>query len=184
MRKLKTISALCLGIAVISGGVGVQFQIAQAKDIGPVHSNCDARDKGSQAWRTCVAKFATERQSDAELFYAGYWLAKSGQYREAMIYLRLAKNPDDRVLTYLGFAARKLGRTQEAFAYYQAALRKNPNAVVTRSYLGEAYLSIGALEKAKRELAEIATRCGKSCSPYDALADAVTRYERVQLGHG
>lgn len=184
MRHRKCITALGLVVATVVGGVTGLSNGAQAKDVGPVHQLCDANAKGSEAWRACIAESTSVRRSDAELFYAGYWLAKSGQYREALVYLRQAKNPDDRVLTYIGFATRKLGRTQEAFRHYRAALQQNPDAVVTRSYLGEAYLSIGALEKAKGELVEIATRCGKRCAPYQALADAVAHYERVQLGRG
>ncbi len=172
---------LLLAVTVLVGAAALP---AFAKDIGPVHDLCDVQAKGTAAWRNCVAKSSAARRSDAELFYAGYWLAKSGNYREALVYLRQAKEPDDRVLTYLGFASRKLGRTQEAFGYYQAALRKNPDSVVTRSYLGEAYLAIGSLDKAKDELSEIANRCGTVCAPYEELATAVAAYERIRIGNG
>ena len=184
MRQPKSKAALGLALITAAGMVAGITNSVHAKDIGPVHLVCDDATKGTAAWRQCIARQAAAHGSDVELFYAGYWLAKNAKYREALVYLRQVQKPDDRVLTYIGFATRKLGRTQEAFRYYQAALEKNPNAIVTRSYLGEAFLSIGALEKAKGELSEIANRCGRVCAPYEELAAAIAGYESMVRGHG
>ena len=97
---------------------------------------------GQPAWRDCVGR-AAGAASDAELFYAGYWLAKSGDYAAALEYLRRAQAPDARILTYIGFATRKLGDTDSALGYYARALAKNPDYNVARAYLGEAFLTKG-----------------------------------------
>ncbi len=102
---------------------------------------------------------------DNELFYAGYWLAKSGQYEQALGYLTKAQQKDERILTYMGYATRKLGDVEAALPLYMKALSLNPNYSVARAYMGEAFLTKGQPDKAKAELAEIAQRCGTTCAP-------------------
>jgi tetratricopeptide (TPR) repeat protein len=114
---------------------------------------------------------------DAELFYAGYWLAKTGHYAEALAYLELTRRKDERVLTYIGFATRKLGDVEAALPLYTRALEINPDYVVARAYLGDAYLTKGEPAKAKAELLEIERRCGKTCAPYADLASHIASYE-------
>jgi tetratricopeptide (TPR) repeat protein len=146
------------------------------KDVGPSSAACDRFERGSESWAKCVGK-ATTAQSDAELFYAGYWLARAGRYEEALGYLARAKAPDERVLTYIGFATRKLGRVDEALTYYNRALAINPGYSVARAYLGEAYLTLGQPEEARRQLDEIAARSGRSSAEYADLADALARFD-------
>ncbi len=138
------------------------------KDIGPV-GQCDAFAKGTSAWSDCVGP-AAQRLSDADLFYAGYWMARLGRYDQAIAYLSAAKAPDTRTLTYLGFATRKAGDVAKAFGYYEKALALDPDNVVARSYLGEAFVTVGNIPAARAQLAEIARRCGATCAAYDELA--------------
>jgi tetratricopeptide (TPR) repeat protein len=114
--------------------------------------------------------------SDDELFYAGYWLAKSGRYAEALTFLNLSRTRDARVLTYIGFATRKQGDVGKALPLYTEALAKDPNFVVARAYLGEAYLTRNEPARAKAELAEIAARCGTTCPAYVDLAHHIAAY--------
>lgn len=146
-----------------------------SKDIGPASAGCDALEKATPAWRTCVGA-ATAAMPDTELFYAGYWLAKTGQYQEALGYLKLAKIQDERVLTYIGFVTRKLGDVEAALPLYARALEINPGYSVARAYLGEAFLSKGEPEKARGQLAEIEKRCGRACAEYADLAGHITRF--------
>ncbi len=53
-----------------------------------------------------------------------------------------------------------MGDVQHALPIYRQALDLNPNYVVARAYLGEAFLSLGEPSKARDELAEIERRCG------------------------
>lgn len=149
---------------------------AHAKGIAPTSASCDAHAKSSPAWQACIANARTTA-SDKELFYAGYWLAKSGRYSEALAYLNNAQVKDARVLTYIGYATRKLGRVDDAMDYYAQALDLNPDYTVARSYLGEAHLVRGERVKAGHELNEIANRCGTSCAEYKDLALAIARFD-------
>jgi tetratricopeptide (TPR) repeat protein len=147
-----------------------------SKDTGPASATCDAHAKGTAAWSACVGA-ASAKMADEELFYAGYWLAKNGQYEKALSYLTLAQSKDERVHTYIGFATRKLGHVDEALPHYRKALAVNPDYVVARAYLGEAFLTKGELDKARHELGEIAERCGTSCPAYVDLQGHIAEFE-------
>ena len=88
--------------------------------------------------------------------------------------VELAANENDpAVLTYLGYSHRKLGNIDLAISLYNKALVIDPNNVDTREYLGEGYVSKGALDLAWLELVEIEQRCGTTCVEYQALEKAV-----------
>lgn len=170
MRGLSgTLLAVILATAAAADGG------AFSKDVGPANAGCDVQSKGSPAWQACVGA-ARADMSDDELFYAGYWLAKNGRYTEALTYLNLSRTRDARVLTYVGFATRKLGDVDKALPFYAAALAQDPNFVVARAYLGEAYLTKKEPDRAKAELAQIATRCGTTCPAYIDLDRHIAAY--------
>jgi tetratricopeptide (TPR) repeat protein len=110
-----------------------------------------------------------------EIYYAGYWLAKTGQYADAVFMLNKAAVKDERILTYIGFATRKLGDHDAAMPYYARALEMNPNYTIARAYLGEAHLAKGDVAKAKQELGEIAVRCGTTCEEHAELAAEIAK---------
>lgn len=156
-------------------GSALAGPVTLAKDQGPV-SACDTHAKDSVAWQTCVGQ-AKAGTASADLFYAGYWLARTGKYQEALGYLTLADASDPRVITYIGFAMRKLGDVDKALPYYKRALELNPNYSVARAYMGEAFLQKNEPAKAKAELAEIGSRCGSSCAEYQDLAQHIAAFE-------
>ena len=169
----RAVLGACLAVAVAVP--------ASAKDTGPLSARCDGFAKDTAAWTACVGQPALA-MADAELFYAGYWLAKNGRYEEALGYLTLAREKDERVLTYIGFATRKLGRVEEAMPLYHAALTRNPDYAVARAYLGEAFLARGEADLARAELSEIASRCGVTCPAYVDLDGHIRDFEtRVRL---
>jgi tetratricopeptide (TPR) repeat protein len=132
---------------------------------------CSQYDEGSTEWKRCKGK---KFKDDEETYSVGYWLAKTGDYAEALDVLRSARDQSDpRIQTMIGFSLRKLGLVDEAMGYYAAALRADPNLTSTRQYLGEAYLHKGERAKAVEQLAEIAQRCGTTCEHYKLLADAI-----------
>lgn len=151
-----------------------------AKDTGPTSAACDGFAKGTAAWTACVGQ-PTAKMADAELFYAGYWLAKSGQYEQALGYLTQAKQQDERVLTYIGYATRKLGHVDEALPFYRQALATNPNYVVARAYMGEAFLTKQQPDLARGELKEIAQRCGVTCPAFVDLETQIKAYDAGAL---
>lgn len=152
-----------------------------SKDQGPVGSVCDRFEKTSAAFTACVGA-PTAALSDHELFYAGYWLAKTGAYEKALAFLTRARTPDEKTLTYIGFATRKLGETDRAMTFYQQALTMNPNYAVARAYLGEAFLTKGNLEGARAELGEIERRCGRTCAEHADLARQISDFENGRFG--
>ena len=164
------------GFAAMLAGSPLLAEQRVSKDTGPSSAACDAYAKGSAAWTGCVGT-ASAAMADDELFYAGYWLAKNGQYEQALGYLNRAQKKDERVLTYIGYATRKLGRVDEALPFYAKALEANPNYVVARAYLGEAFLSKGQADKASGELNEIAQRCGTACPAYVDLKGHIADYQ-------
>jgi len=146
------------------------------KGVAPQNASCDHYVKSSASWRGCIGRLSANKTDD-ELFYAGYWLAKTGRFDEALQFLNSTRRKDERVLTYIGFATRKSGHVKDALTFYQKALVLNPDFVIARSYLGEAHLTMGKLEKARAELREIAKRCGNSCVEYKLLEDAIAHYK-------
>jgi len=114
--------------------------------------------------------------SDDQLYAAGYWLARAGDYRGALAYLERAENPNDpRILTYIGFSLRKLGEHERAMTYYGRALAIDPSYTVARAYLGEAYLLSGDVARARAELAEVARLCGTHCPEYAELSEEFSK---------
>jgi len=172
------IAAMALSLPLRAETAAVPGSPTFSKDSGPVNATCDGFDKALPAWADCVREMAGSMPQD-EAFYAGYWLAKTGRYQEALQFLQGASQNDERVLTYIGFATRKLGDVDGALPYYGRALALNPGYSVARAYLGEAYLSKGAPAKAKGELAEIERRCGRSCAEYADLAHHIAAYENA-----
>lgn len=156
---------------------------AFSKDVGPTSAKCDSVARGTADWSACIGAAAAKMPS-AELFYAGYWLAKSGSYAEALRYLNLADKNDERVLTYIGYATRKLGDVDAALPIYARALEINPNFSVARAYLGEAFLSKNQPDRARAELAEIGTRCGTACVEYADLAAHIGAYDAAHALKG
>jgi tetratricopeptide (TPR) repeat protein len=132
---------------------------------------CSQFDEGSAEWKRCKGK---KFKDDEETYSVGYWMAKTGDYAEALDVLRSARDQaDPRIQTMIGFSLRKLGLVDEAMGYYAAALRADPSLTSTRQYLGEAYLHKGERAKAVEQLAEIGRRCGTTCEHYRLLAEAI-----------
>ncbi len=180
-RALIFTLGLGVGAAVTTGAIAGPLTVA--KDQGPTHARCDHSVDNQAALLGCIGK-PSETASAAELFYAGYWLAKSGAYEKALSYLMAADKTDPRVVTYIGFSLRKLGNVSEALPYYAKALKLNPNYNVARAYLGEAHLSKGDVGAAKRELSEIANRCGVHCAEHVDLAGHIEAYNTAQRKNG
>jgi tetratricopeptide (TPR) repeat protein len=174
-RTARLLLASCIGSVLASSPLLADGRTV-SKDVGPSSAVCDSLTKGTVAWTACVGQ-ASARMADEELFYAGYWLAKNGQYEKALGYLTLAQKKDERVLTYIGFATRKLGHVDEALPMYERALALNPDYAVARAYLGEAFLTKGQPEQARVQLSEIERRCGATCAPYVDLKGHIQDFE-------
>ena len=63
------------------------------------------------------------------------------------------------------------------FRHYNEALRLDPKHRAAHEYLGEAYLMVGNVAKAKDELAALDKLCFFSCSEYNELKAAISQHE-------
>jgi tetratricopeptide (TPR) repeat protein len=103
-------------------------------------------------------------------------------YRKAAELARqgLARLPDNADYHNLyAFALRK-GPDPDmdlVFQHYRAALRLDPKHLGAHEYVGEAYLMVGNLAKAKEELAQLDRLCFFGCAEYTELKQAVAAYE-------
>ncbi len=143
---------------------------------GPPRPKIDCSKPENKSKPQCRKSYS--EMSDDEIYNAAYWLARDGQYQEALDILAAAHDGNDkRILTATGFATRKLGDVDGAMPYYLRALAADPGYSLARSYLGEAFLSKGDLAAAKGQLAEIAARCGTACDGYPQLARRIQGFE-------
>lgn len=81
------------------------------------------------------------------------------------------------VYNWLGYAERNRGNTDAAFVHYGKALELDPKHRGAHEYVGEAYLQVGNLEKAKEHLARLAKICRSRCDEYKDLKEEVAEYE-------
>ena len=81
----------------------------------------------------------------------------------------------------LGEAARAQGLQGKAIHYYREALARDPQNLAALSGEGEAMVEKGAVEKAKRNLAQLQSLCGASCSEAQQLAQAIQTHPRQAM---
>lgn len=89
---------------------------------------------------------------------------------DALSRAQAAVGPHPDVLNYMGFASRKLGRLDDALAYYGEALAIDPNHLGANEYLGELYIQMGDLGRARRQLARLDNLCAYGCAQREELA--------------
>lgn len=89
---------------------------------------------------------------------------------------RDAYNAD--AFNWLGYATRKNGDPAASIPIYQKALTIDPKHKGAHEYIGEAYLMLGDLPKAKEHLARLDSLCLFSCEEFRDLKKAVEKYEK------
>jgi tetratricopeptide (TPR) repeat protein len=150
--------------------------VSASADFGP-KPKVDCKKKENKNKPACKP---SNGASTDEVFNAAYWMAKQGQYDAALRVLALAPDQNDpRILNATGLATRKSGNVEAAIPFYARALAIDPNYVLAREYLGEAYLSQGDLASAQDQLSEIGARCGTACTAYTHLAQHITNYKNA-----
>lgn len=88
-----------------------------------------------------------------------------------------AVGPHADVLNYMGFVSRKLGRFDAALAYYSDALTLDPAHLGATEYLGELYIEMGDLSRARSQLARLDDLCAYGCAQREELARWIERAE-------
>lgn len=79
------------------------------------------------------------------------------------------KNTHADVYSLLGFALRNAGNIAEAKVFYAKALDFDPEHKGAHEYLGELYLKINDLPRAREQLAILERLCPKGCEELDDL---------------
>jgi len=122
-----------------------------------------------------------ERKKDAVL--DRYTMASEKQdWRAAAAVLEegLQKTPNNADYhNLLAYSIRKGANPDmsKVFQHYNEALRIDPKHKQAHEYLGEAYLMVGNLPKAKEHLAQLDKLCFFGCSEYSDLKKAIGAYE-------
>jgi tetratricopeptide (TPR) repeat protein len=117
------------------------------------------------------SRFASVSDGSAS-YLAASALINEGRYQDALYSLRaagLALGPHPDVLTYQGFANRKLGNYDTAIGLYSAALKLNPDHRGANEYLGEYYVEMGQMAKAKAQLVKLDRICKFGCEEAEEL---------------
>ena len=89
---------------------------------------------------------------------------------------RDATNAD--AYNWLAYAIRKNGDPATAIPIYQKTLALDPKHRGAHEYIGEAYLILGDLAKAREHLSRLDSLCFFSCEEYRDLKKAVEQYEK------
>ena len=107
-------------------------------------------------------------------------------WSEAQATLRqaLARNPDNADYHNLYAYSIRKGPNPDmslVFKHYNEALRIDPDHRGAHEYLGEAYLMVGNVAKAKEHLSVLDKLCFFPCDEYTDLKKAIADYERKQV---
>jgi tetratricopeptide (TPR) repeat protein len=79
---------------------------------------------------------------------------------------------------WLAYATRRNGDPAKSIGLYEKALALDPKHLGAHEYIGEAYLALDNLPKAKEHLAALNRLCFFSCEQYRDLKKAVQAYEK------
>ena len=105
---------------------------------------------------------------------------KRGDYPAAIrlldgVVARDQRNAD--AYNLLAYSIRKSGDPAKSIPIYEKALAIDPKHKGAHEYIGEAYLALGDLDKAKQHLATLDKLCFFPCEEYTDLKKAVQSYE-------
>lgn len=140
----------------------------------PTTTECEAGQIYDTKTAKCVDKSSTLIDDDTR-YDAVRELAYAGLYQRATKVLDVMDPTDARVLTYRGFIARKTGNPLIANRYYSAAIARNADNLLARSYMGQGQVEAGDRTGARKQLAEIRARGGRGSWPEIALKRALSR---------
>ncbi|MFK5978662.1 MAG: tetratricopeptide repeat protein [Rhizobiaceae bacterium] len=136
--------------------------------------------EGSKKKKKSFFDFFKKKSSSLDqdsIFRQGRSFAYAGDYEKAIVVLTSAPDQGDpRILNMLGFSNRKSGRMDVALGYYRKAVATDPDFSLVREYLGEAYIQLGMMEKAREQLTQIERICGsRVCEEYGQLASLIVK---------
>ena len=124
---------------------------------------------------------ATPAKPEDPQYTAAVKAIKAKEYAKAIPLLegvtqREPQNAD--AYNWLAYATRKNGDPRASIPIYQKALAIDPKHKGAHEYIGEAYLMLGDLPKAKEHLKTLDSLCFITCEEYRDLKRAVQAYEK------
>ena len=114
-------------------------------------------------------------------YTAGVAAIKAGEYAKAVKLLESVTRKDRQnadAYNWLAYAVRKGGDPAKSIPIYEKALAIDPKHRGAHEYIGEAYLALDNMPKAKEHLKRLDSLCLLPCSEYTDLKRAVDAYER------
>jgi len=154
---MKIVAASLLGLVILTGAAPVLAD-------GP-------RDGGR----------STPVQVEDPDFTAAVKAIKAQEYAKAIPLLEgaVARNGRDAdAYNWLAYAIRRNGDAARSISLYDKALAIDPKHRGAHEYIGEAYLALDNLPKAKKHLKRLDSLCFLPCSEYRDLKKAVEAYEQ------
>ena len=101
----------------------------------------------------------------------------AADYRGALTELKGIADTNQHADVYnlMGFSLRKLGNYPEALTFYKKALDFNADHKGAREYLGELYVEMGDLPKAREQLAVLTKLCPQGCEEREDLEKVLAK---------
>jgi tetratricopeptide (TPR) repeat protein len=101
----------------------------------------------------------------------------AADYRAALAELKVLADTNQHADIYnlMGFSLRKLGDYPAALTFYKKALDFNADHKGAREYLGELYVEMGDLPKAREQLAVLTKLCPQGCEEREDLEKALAK---------
>lgn len=109
----------------------------------------------------------------------GVSAARAGDWQMSIRYLErsVGRDPQDAdALTMLAFGNTRLGRIGPAMRYYRAALIIDPAHRLANLRIGEAYLAVNDIVKARQHWKTLNALCPNGCAELNALDRALAAY--------
>jgi tetratricopeptide (TPR) repeat protein len=86
----------------------------------------------------------------------------------------LATHQHADIYNLMGFSLRKTGDYQQAYTFYRKALDFDPNHKGALEYLGELYVEMGQVDKARENVVRLKQLCPSGCEELADLEKAIT----------
>jgi tetratricopeptide (TPR) repeat protein len=101
----------------------------------------------------------------------------AADYRGALTELKVLADTNQHADVYnlMGFSLRKLGDYPAALTFYKKALDFNADHKGAREYLGELYVEMGDLPKAREQLAVLTKLCPQGCEEREDLEKVLAK---------
>jgi tetratricopeptide (TPR) repeat protein len=175
MMRLIAVSG-ALGALIAAG---IAYAIITPARVNAPPRTADAKAVAVEEWPMCTTTGSLANASVNDLdpdFAAGITAMSKGQWASAIEDLKLASmrdppNPD--IQNYIGYSYRRIGIPKLALEHFQRAIEFNPRHRGAHQHLGETYLSLGELAKAKDQLVMLERICLIPCEEYGDLARAI-----------